>query len=213
VSAKGGASLCAALALLRPLPLPAQGDWVSEPAVQKRLAAGEIVVVEAGNSVDASRPRGSVQAAVRIPATPEAVWRVMTDCRQATIFVPGLQRCHLVARAADGRWEEIEQEVRYSWLLPAVRYVFRAEYDRPRRMDFRRVSGDLKEEEGAWLLTATADGSATVVEYEVYLDPGFWIPQFLVTRTLRKDVPAVLSGLRECVERARANTPVTQAGH
>jgi uncharacterized protein YndB with AHSA1/START domain len=213
VSPKGGASLCAALALLRPLALPAQGDWVSEPAVQKRLAAGEIVVVEAGNSVDPSRPRGSVQAAVRIPATPEAVWRVMTDCRQATIFVPGLQRCHLVARAADGRWEEIEQEVRYSWLLPAVRYVFRAEYDRPRRMDFRRVSGDLKEEEGAWLLTATADGSATVVEYEVYLDPGFWIPQFLVTRTLRKDVPAVLSGLRECVERARANTPVTQAGH
>ncbi len=212
MSPKGGALLCAALALLRPLPLPAQGDWVSEPTVQKRLAAGEIVV-EAGDSVDPSRPHGSVQAAVRIPATPEAVWRVMTDCRQATLFVPGLQRCHLVARAADGRWEEIEQEVRYSWLLPAVRYVFRAEYDRPRRMDFRRVSGDLKEEEGAWLLTATADGSATVVEYEVYLDPGFWIPQFLVTRTLRKDVPAVLSGLRECVERAGANTPVTQAGH
>jgi hypothetical protein len=210
VSPKGGASLCVALALLRPL--PAQGDWVSEPAVQQRLAAGEIVV-EAGDSVDPSQPRGSVQAAVRIPATPEAVWRVMTDCRQATIFVPGLKGCHLVARAADGRWEEIEQEVRYSWLLPAVRYVFRAEYDRPRRMDFRRVSGDLKEEEGAWLLTATADGSATVVEYEVYLDPGFWIPQFLVTRTLRKDVPAVLSGLRECVERAGANTPVTQAGH
>lgn len=212
MSPKGGASLCVALALLQPLPLPAQGDWVSEPAVQKRLAAGEIVV-EAGDSVDPSRPRGSVQAAVRIPATPEAVWRVMTDCRQATIFVPGLKRCHLVARAADGRWEEIEQEVRYSWMLPAVRYVFRAEYDRPRRMDFRRVSGDLKEEEGAWLLRATSDGSATVVEYEVYLDPGFWIPQFLVTRTLRKDVPAVLSGLRECVERAGANTPVTQAGH
>ena len=106
-----------------------------------------------------------------------------------------------------GSWEEIEQEVRYSWLLPAVRYVFRAEYDRPRRMDFRRVSGDLKEEEGAWLLTATADGSATVVEYEVYLDPGFWIPQFLVTRTLRKDVPAVLSGLRECVEQPGRTPP------
>jgi uncharacterized protein YndB with AHSA1/START domain len=210
VSPRGGAGLCAALVLLRPLLLPAQGRWVSEPAVQQRLAAGEIVV-EAGDSVDPSRPRGSVQAAVRIPATPEAVWRVMTDCRQATIFVPGLKRCHLVARAADGSWEEIEQEVRYSWLLPAVHYVFRAKYDRPRRMDFRRVSGDLKEEEGAWLLTATADGSATVVEYEVYLDPGFWIPQFLVARTLRKDVPAVLSGLRECVARAAAHTPAAQA--
>lgn len=210
MSPEGRAALCAALALLQPL--PAQGGWVNEPAVQQRLAAGEIVV-EGGNSVDLSRPRGSVQAAVRIAATPEAVWRVMTDCRQATIFVPGLMRCQLVARAADGRWEEIEQQVRYSRLLPAVRYVFRAEYDRPRRMDFRSVSGDLKQEEGAWLLTATADGSATVVEYEVYLDPGFWIPQFLVTRALRRDVPAVLRGLRECVERAAADTPAPQAAH
>ena len=61
-----------------------------------------------------------------------------------------------------------------------------ADCDPPRRIDFHRIRGDLKQEEGTWLLTATADGSATVVEYEMYLDPGFWIPQWLVTRTLRK---------------------------
>jgi hypothetical protein len=51
------------------------------------------------------------------------------------------------------------------------------------------------------MLTATPDGAATVVEYQMYLDPGFWIPQALVNRTLRKDVPAALAGLRERVER------------
>ena len=102
------------------------------------------------------------------------------------------------------RWlagARLEHEVRYSWLLPTVRYVFRADYDRPHRIDFRRISGDLKEEEGTWLFTPTADGAATVVEYEVYVDPGFWIPQALVAHTLRRDIPAVLTGLRECVER------------
>jgi hypothetical protein len=38
-----------------------------------------------------------------------------------------------------------------------------------------------------------------VVEYEVYVDPGFWIPRALVAPTLRRDSRAVLTALRECV--------------
>ena len=49
----------------------------------------------------------------------------------------------------------------------------------------------------------TADGRCTDVEYELYLDPGFWIPQVLVTRSLRKDLPAALGGLRARVEMAQ----------
>jgi hypothetical protein len=94
--------------------------------------------------------------------------------------------------------------VRYSWLLPVVHYVFRAEYDRPHRIDFHRVSGDLKEQRGSWLLTPEPALGGTLVEYQVYVDPGFWIPQFLVARSLRKDLPAVLAGLREYAQRAGA---------
>jgi uncharacterized protein YndB with AHSA1/START domain len=170
--------------------------WVAAAPIQQRLAAGEVIVEEVASS-EPARARGQIRAAVRIAASPEAVWAVMTDCAQATTFVPGLKRCRRVAGAADGSWEEIEHEVRYEWFLPAVRYVFRATYDRPHRIDFHRVSGDLKQEEGAWLLLATADGSATVVQYDVYLDLGFFIPQALVTRSLRRDLPAALAGLRE----------------
>jgi len=187
-----------ALAVLAPAAAAAQSAWVADPAIQQRLAAGEVVV--ATSAIDPAHPRGRIRAAVRIPAPPELIWRVVTDCHEALSFVPGLRRCRRVDGAADGSWQDVEHEVRYSWLLPSVRYVFRAVYDRPHRIDFHRVSGDLKEEEGTWLLTPTADG-ATVVEYEVYLDPGFWIPQALVAHSMRKDVPAVLTGLRESVER------------
>lgn len=196
----------AAFALLESLGLAMQAGWLSEPGVQQRLSEGQ-VVVEAAGAIDSAAPRGRVRAAVRIPASPEAIWRVMTDCAQAPLYVPGLKRCRRIDSAADGSWEDIEHEVRLSWLLPPVRYVFRAEYQRPHRMDFHRISGDLREEAGTWLLTATPDGSATVVEYEVYLDPGFWIPRFLVNRMLRKDVPAVLSGLRERVEQESRRSP------
>ena len=178
---------------------PIGGGWVADAEVQQRLAAGE-VVVQAATASDADGSRGRVRAAVLIKAKPEAIWAVLIDCREALKFVPGLKLCRRIDGAPDGRWQEIEQEIHYSWVLPSVRNVLRADCVPPQRIDFRRISGDLKQEDGSWLLKPTADGSATVVEYEMYLDPGFWIPQWLVTRTLRRDLPAALSGLRERVE-------------
>jgi hypothetical protein len=184
--------------LLQPAAAAAQSAWVADPAIQQRLAAGEVVV--AASAIDPARPRGRVRAAVRINAAPEVIWLAVTDCRRALSFVPGLRRCQVLGGAPDGSWQDVEHEVRYSWLLPSVRYVFRAVYDRPHRIDFHRIGGDLKQQEGTWLLTQTADGTGTVVQYEVYIDPGFWIPQALVSRSLRKDIPAVLTGLRSCIE-------------
>lgn len=200
-------ALALALAALPPAAraLAAESGWLANPQVQRRLMAGEIVV-ETPAAVDPERPRGRVRAAVLIHARPETIWRVMTDCAQMLRFVPGLKRCRRVARAPDGAWEDIEQQIRYSWYLPTVVTVLRADYDRPRRIDFHRVSGDLRQEQGTWMLEATADGSATVVGYEMTLEPGFWVPQFLVDRSLRRDLPAVLAGLRERVEQ-RGKTP------
>ena len=191
------AVLALVLALVEPTTAVAQSAWVADPAIQQRLAAGEVVV--ATSAIDPAHPRGRVRAAVRIPATPEAIWKIVTNCHEALSFVPGLRHCRLVDGAADGSWQDVEHEMRYSWLLPTVRYVFRADYDRPHRIDFHRISGDLKEEEGTWLFTPTTDGVGTVVEYEVYVDPGFWIPQALVAHTLRRDTRTVLTSLRQSV--------------
>jgi len=177
--------IAAVTGALLPLAAEAQASWLADPAIQQRLAAGEVVV---HSSIDTRESRGRVSAAVRIHAQPEAIWNVMTDCERAPSFVPGLKRCRRVESAPNGAWELIEHEIKYSWLLPTIRFVF------------RRVSGDLKEEEGFWLLEATADGSATIIEYEVYVDPGFWVPQALIRRSLRKDLPVALTALRAQVE-------------
>ena len=192
--------MCLLLITLQPITSVAQAAWVQEPAIQQRLASGEVVVTT--SAIDPAHPRGRILAAVRINASPEAIWSVMTDCQQARTYIPGLRRCRRIDGAPDGSWQDIEHEVRVSWFLPTIRYVFHAQYDRPHRIDFHRISGDLKEEEGSWLLIRTADDSATIVEYEVYLDPGFWIPQSLVNRSLRKDLPAALTGLRDRVASA-----------
>lgn len=152
------------------------------------------------SALDERDSHARVQAAVRIRASPERVWQVLDDCADAPRFIPGLKRCRRIAAAADGSWEIIEHEFKYSWLMPTVHSVFRMQNSRPERMEFRRIAGDLRDEQGAWRLIGSSDGSSTTVEYEVEIDPGFWIPTALVRHTLRRELPAALIGLRQRAE-------------
>lgn len=180
-----------------PMAALAQEPWFEQAGVRERLLERQIVVRKTAPE-DAAR--GSVSAAVFIAAPPEAIWIVMTDCARAPSFVPGLKLCRVLDAAQDASWEILEHEVKYSRLLPAVRYVFRADYSRPRSILFHRVSGDLREQEGEWRLEPTADVAGTIVAYQVHLDPGFFIPQGVVRHALRQDVPALLGALRSRVE-------------
>jgi len=190
----------AILGMLLPLAAQAETAWVHDQTVQQQLSDGQVAVrIE----FDGDQSRIRVHAAVRINATPESIWHVLTDCDHAASFIPGVKRCHRLQAAPDNSWEIIEQEAKYSWFMPAVKCVIRADYKRPRRIDFKRISGDLKKEDGEWMLeparTSAAD-PATIVEYELNVDPGFWIPRVLLRHSLRSELPAALTALRERAE-------------
>ena len=72
-------------------------------------------------------------------------------------------------------------------------------------MEFHRIGGNLKYEVGSWLLAPSQDG-ATTVQYQVTVQPGFCIPQFLVRRSLRRQLPAALIALRNHAERLAATS-------
>lgn len=191
----------AVLGVLLPNVAWPQDNWVNEKSVQQQLAAGEVAVRIV---FDGDESHVRVDAAVKINAGADAVWRVLTDCDHAANFIPGVKRCRRVQTAPDNSWEIIEQESKYSWLMPSVTTVVRADYKRPQRIDFKRVSGDLKDETGAWVLDsvppAGTHGNSTIVEYELHVDPGFWIPRVLVRHSLRTELPAALAAIRERVE-------------
>jgi uncharacterized protein YndB with AHSA1/START domain len=189
--------IAAILAILLPIATSAQASWLDDQAVQQQLAAGQVAVRILFDGDESSM---RINAAVRIKASPEAIWSVLTDCDHAATFIPGVKRCRRVKSAPDGTWEFIEQESKYSWLMPSVTTVVQADYQRPRRIDFRRVSGDLKEEEGTWLLETDHDGPTTIVEYELHVDPGFWIPRVLLRHSLRTELPAALAAVRTRAE-------------
>ena len=189
------------LGMLLPVATQAEADWVQDQTVQQQLAAGQVAV---RLRFDGEPSSMQVRAAVKVNAPPEAIWRVLTDCEHAANFIPGVKRCRRVRSAPDDSWEIVEQEAKYSWFMPAVTTVIRAEYRRPQRIDFKRISGDLKREDGNWVLESAADG-ATIVEYELDVDPGFWIPRVLLRHSLRSELPAALAAVRERAESTVAN--------
>jgi ribosome-associated toxin RatA of RatAB toxin-antitoxin module len=145
--------------------------------------------------------KGMVEATILIDAPAGSIWQIMVNCHEIPTFVPGLKACRVLA--AGENWEIIRHEVKWIWFLPRLSYVFRAVYQYNRQIDFVKIEGDLREMKGTWRLTPLNETGPTVVRYSVYLDPGFFVPQFIVRQSLKADLPAVLTALRTEVLESR----------
>jgi hypothetical protein len=172
-------------------PQLASDAWLNSRAVQARLSSGAVAV---DTIVNGEASGGTVEAAIRIHASAREIWPLITQCRYAAWLIPGLKSCRTLETAPDGSWADIEHVIQYSLFAPTMHSVFRAEFHPPYRMDFHRISGNLEHEVGSWNLLPSA-GDTTTVVYRVSLQPGFWIPNFVVRRTLHKELPAALRSL------------------
>jgi hypothetical protein len=174
--------------------------WIDTPTVRAKLAHGGVAV---RSKVDRRHSRGTVEAAIRVHASARVIWPIITQCKYAGWLIPGLKRCRTLKAAPNGSWADIVHDIKYSIFLPMVHSVFRADFHPPHRMDFHRIGGNLKYEVGSWTLVPGADGSTTVV-YRVSLQPGFWVPHFMIRRMLRKQLSATLRALRRHAEELAA---------
>lgn len=178
-------------------------DWPLTPEQKARLERGEVLVQA---DLARSGTAGDARAAVLVRAPRAIIYRNMTNCERALGFVPHLVHCQVLETSPDGRSELVEHEVDYGWYLPRASYVFRARYDPGQRVRFEAVSGDFRVNEGLWELVPRADG-AVVVTYRVRLRPRFYVPRWLVRRSLRRELPALMRALRDASEREAALTP------
>ena len=148
---------------------------------------------------------GNARGTVRIHASRETVWSLITSCPESVRIVPGLEACDVLETAPDQSWQSIRQVMNYSWLVPKLTYVIRASYDPPTRVAVERMSGDLRTLRGTWDLQS--DGAYTIAHYMVELAPGFWVPHWIVRSALRKDLPRMLRALRTRAEAAPQAPP------
>lgn len=171
-------------------PVWADADWAN------RLRAGEIPI-EA--HADARGRGGMVKAAIDIPAPAAVVWRTILDCDRAARMTPGVKRCRVISRAADGRSETREHLVKWGFFLPTMRSTSRVDLDPDHTIRFTCVAGDIRACEGAWTLQPIDSGTGTRVTYEMWAAAPFAVPIPILSGLMRRDVPDALRALRrEC---------------
>ena len=161
--------------------------------------------IEISVSLDPAGQSGSASAIVRIHASRETVWSLITSCPESLRMVPGLEICDVLETAQDQSWQRIRHVMNYSWYVPKVTYVIRATYDPPAKVSIERISGDLRTLRGSWELKS--DGDYTIAHYMVDLAPGFWVPNWIVKTALRRDLPKMLRALRSRAEAAPSRKP------
>jgi hypothetical protein len=173
-------------------PLP-DTSWVDHGA----LANGQVQVAARTEHLTVH-----VKVAIQAHATPEAIWDVLTACQIAPEYVPNVQSCRSVETLDGGRAELFVQTVKPAFFLPAFEHVFRLDYEPYTRIGVHRVSGPLERMDGNWWLLPQADGTILVL-YELAVDPGIPVPRFFVRATMKRDIPKILTAVRDRAEARR----------
>jgi uncharacterized protein YndB with AHSA1/START domain len=144
---------------------------------------------------------GLIHGVVDIAAPPQAVWRVMTDCRETPKLIASADPCRVISADPKGAWDVREQVTRGSLLTPTIHNVYRSDYQPYTLIRFHRVGGDLKLEDGEWRLVPLNGGRATRVLYTNRIATNLLAPAALVQAALKNDTPKVLLNLRREVMR------------
>lgn len=194
------------LALSAPGVAPAAA-WAMTAAQRAAVERGEIVVVAERRAAPTGQPVAATLAAMKIAASADAVYDVLTDCAAAPAWMPHLVECRVLETDAAKASELIAHRVHYGWFAPRIDYVFRVRLQERRSISFENVSGDLAQNDGAWALETAADGVSTIVTYTVRTRPKFYVPQWLYRRAVRAELPDMLRALRTRAESTPQESP------
>ncbi len=140
---------------------------------------------------------------VRIAAPIERVWGVLVDYARYPDFVPGVLACRVVGEAKGERHVEYEADLG----VRRIRYVLALREDRPRRLSWSLVRGELlARSDGAWDLREEAGGTVARYAADIQVSrpplvPGVGVDR-VVDQLTRVQVPAIVHAFKSRAEGA-----------
>ncbi len=129
---------------------------------------------------------------------PEQIWQILSDYNSAPSIFHTLKKCQLLADK--GSTKLMHHEIRPSGLMATFHYDLEVKETGHRMLEWHRVNGDFKEVEGFWKLEPADAGRSTLVTYASYVNGGIFMPQALIKRQFRIDMPAVMMALKNQAE-------------
>ena len=142
-------------------------DW-------EALNRGEVTVESVTN--DSGIP--GVRAVFLVTASRERVWETLLDYENFPVFFEGIDRMKVLDEDDQGAHVEFWIDA----VLKKLHYVLYRDYADPgRRLNWKRVSGDLKDIQGSWSIMETPFPGKLMLVYDSYVEINFPI----VTRIVR----------------------------
>lgn len=136
-------------------------------------------------------------------ASPEQVFSVLTDYANSTKLFSNLKRSSVVASSVEDSTTDVSFSLKGMANIWNFDYVLRMTETFPSRIDFRRLSGAFKANEGYWKIEPLdGSGKRTLVSYYKHIDGGM-IPQSVINKQLKEAMPAVMANVKAGAE-ARA---------
>lgn len=151
--------------------------WVSEGVAGEPVPAIDIQVGPDG----AAHVRGQVD----LPGTPAIVRAVLTDYAQwPSLFGRGFR---VVAIRQEGGRVVTDQYVPRHVLPGEMHLVTETRETTPGRLETSLIEGDFLQYRRVWQLQATPEGN-TRAALEMYIQPKAWLPHWLLTLVLRREL-------------------------
>jgi ribosome-associated toxin RatA of RatAB toxin-antitoxin module len=133
-----------------------------------------------------------------VKAKPEQVWQVLTDYTSAPKIFPTLRKCHVLSES--GNTKRVHYQIHPTGSISKFQYELELRETPHKSIEWRRLSGDFKEVDGYWRLEPADGGRSTVVTYASHVNGGMFLPQALIKRQVRIDLPQVMTALKSHAE-------------
>ncbi|MCK7470063.1 MAG: hypothetical protein MZU95_04090 [Desulfomicrobium escambiense] len=95
--------------------------------------------------------------------------------------------------------KKLKIAIKVSRFLPLFRYTMTFDTsEKFKRVKFNKIEGSFKKLYGVYELEPYKNG--TILTYKIFLDPGFYIPDFVSNSGVNSDLPDVLKSIRAKAE-------------
>jgi len=168
--------------------------YMPDEEQRQQILAGKVISVP----VKTSEKGGTVWGAIRIDAPAEDIFNSIVYCNGEASGHKTMRKCTVIEKTTEH--EIVEHQIKYHWLIPKQIYKFRGDYNGFTRIRFRVLEGDLKKLDGGWDMFPIEDSDAYLVRYYATIQPQFPTPKWLVRKSLKKEIPAMLKVMKKLSE-------------
>jgi carbon monoxide dehydrogenase subunit G len=178
--------------------VPASVTELSPDDVTK-LEKGEVVVKgDMYTKADGKRSgKGKAYCVINKPA--DAPWATLWDYGKVPEYLPRVERVVIINKTDSTM--KVRQEIGVAFT--SVRYTLDFKFDNDiRRMDWKldkTQKADIADTFGSWEFFPYGAGR-TLVRYTIALDTGQYVPEFVESYLVKKDLPEVLLALKRRTE-------------